>query len=52
MQIIFISTDKNECVLSTHDCHMNATCENTDGSYKCHCAKGFSATETSCIGKY
>ena len=33
--------DIDECVLQIHDCHENATCENTAGSYNCKCNQGF-----------
>lgn len=32
--------DVDECGLGLHDCHENATCTNTDGSFSCHCKKG------------
>ena len=33
--------DVNECELQTHNCHKNADCINTIGSYTCKCRKGF-----------
>lgn len=33
--------DINECVEGTHDCHSNAKCQNTEGSYFCSCKPGF-----------
>lgn len=32
--------DVDECWLGLHDCHEQAICTNTDGSYSCHCKKG------------
>eukprot|EP00899_Mesostigma_viride_P017914 jgi/Mesvir1/26123/Mv06839-RA.2 len=29
--------DVDECAMGEHTCHASATCENTDGSYECHC---------------
>ena len=29
--------DEDECLLEKFDCHANATCHNTDGSYHCNC---------------
>ncbi|XP_063223363.1 multiple epidermal growth factor-like domains protein 8 [Bacillus rossius redtenbacheri] len=34
--------DVDECDLGLHDCHPNATCTNTRGSYRCQCNRGFS----------
>lgn len=33
--------DVDECGLGLHDCHSQATCTNTDGSFSCHCKKGY-----------
>ncbi|ENN77377.1 hypothetical protein YQE_06202, partial [Dendroctonus ponderosae] len=33
--------DVDECGLGLHDCHPQAECTNTDGSFSCHCRKGF-----------
>ena len=33
--------DLDECELGFHDCHPQATCKNTFGSYECHCQDGF-----------
>lgn len=32
--------DVDECGLGLHDCHPQAECTNTDGSFSCHCKKG------------
>ena len=31
--------DIDECHLGLHDCHMDADCLNTDGSFECKCKK-------------
>ncbi|XP_053372974.1 uncharacterized protein LOC123561094 [Mercenaria mercenaria] len=36
--------NKNECTLNTFTCPQNASCEDTQGSYKCNCDTGFSKT--------
>lgn len=33
--------DVDECGLGLHDCHREAKCTNTHGSYNCHCRRGF-----------
>ncbi|EDW76175.2 uncharacterized protein Dwil_GK15317 [Drosophila willistoni] len=33
--------DVDECGLGLHDCHKEAKCTNTQGSYNCHCRRGF-----------
>ena len=38
---ILIVTDINECTTDTHGCNNGATCLNTDGSYTCTCAMGW-----------
>ena len=43
--------DLHECNLVTHDCHDNATCNNTDGSYVCECDVGYTGDGFNCTGK-
>ena len=45
-------SDNNECTLGTHNCHSNATCANTEGSFTCSCNRGFTGNGTTCSGKY
>ncbi|EDW52069.1 GM16709 [Drosophila sechellia] len=33
--------DVDECGLGLHDCHKEAKCTNTQGSYNCHCRRGY-----------
>lgn len=33
--------DVDECGLNLHDCHKEAICTNTHGSYSCKCVRGF-----------
>ena len=42
--------DINECTNTTHDCDVNARCNNTIGSYTCECNQGFNGTGTNCTG--
>ena len=42
--------DLNECADdSTNDCHAQATCSNTIGSYTCACKTGFVGNGTNCV---
>ena len=45
------STDINECKQGGHNCDMNATCDNTVGSFECRCNDGFTGNGTHCDGK-
>ena len=50
--LISYSVDFNECVNdSTNNCHINATCLNTEGSFQCQCLEGFSGNGVNCTGK-
>lgn len=49
--VIFFS-DIDECYLNNTGCHVNATCINTDGSFKCLCKDGFDGNGTTCHGMY
>lgn len=40
----------NECLEDLHECHDNASCANTAGSYVCTCSAGYSGNGTSCEG--
>ena len=42
----------DECKETTDGCHINATCDNTIGSYTCECATGLTGNGTTCYGKY
>ena len=50
--IIFtVFPDDNECLLNTHNCHINATCENTNGSFTCVCDPPLTGNGVMCSGK-
>ena len=40
--------DSNECTTNVHNCDPNALCNNTDGSYTCTCAPGYTGNGTAC----
>ena len=43
-------SDNNECTLGTNNCHNNATCTNTDGSFTCACNTGYTGNGVTCTG--
>ena len=45
-------TDVDECTQATDDCHLNATCDNTIGSYTCECVAGLTGNGMACDGMY
>ena len=44
-------SDNNECTLGTNNCHANAACTNTDGSFTCSCNAGYSGNGVTCTGR-
>ncbi|XP_066299172.1 uncharacterized protein [Branchiostoma lanceolatum] len=40
--------DVNECDTNADNCHIYATCSNTDGSFNCSCNPGYQGNGTSC----
>ena len=42
----------NECVEATHDCHANATCNDTAFSFACVCNPGFEGNGVTCNSKF
>ena len=47
MSTKLLFADVNECDMATHDCDMNAYCNNTIGSYNCTCNEGYSGEGSS-----
>ena len=48
----WLSIDINECKEGLDGCHVNAICNNTEGSYNCTCKPGFIGDgQNSCRGK-
>ena len=45
------STDINECTNGRAECHDNASCTNTDGSYECTCDTGFTGDGFNCTSE-
>jgi hypothetical protein len=44
-------TDKDECTSNVDNCHADALCTNTKGSYNCTCHLGYQGDGVTCIGK-
>ena len=42
----------DECADKTHDCDINADCNNTLGSYECSCKDGYHGNGTNCSGYF
>ncbi|XP_033095614.1 mucin-like protein [Anneissia japonica] len=42
------ATDIDECAMGTDECHVSASCENTNGSYNCMCNKGYYGNGINC----
>ena len=46
------ASDVNECTLNLHNCHEQATCANTLGSYSCACNSGWTGNGLTCEGNW
>ena len=49
--VAFLLTDIDECAANSHDCHLSATCTNTDGSFACACNEGYTGDGRKCSGE-
>ena len=47
--ITFSVLDMDECKESQDNCHSDADCTNTVGSYKCQCKKGYLGDGFTCV---
>ena len=47
----FSTTDIDECTEGIDNCHQQAMCQNTDGSFNCYCNNGWTGNGTHCTGK-
>lgn len=51
LYIIYIYSDINECATGSNNCHEDATCTDTKGSFNCTCNDGLIGDGVSCIGQ-
>ena len=47
---ILYCADTDECATQTDNCHVNAECTNTDGSFVCTCIVGYDGDGETCTG--
>ena len=48
--LLIFNADINECVDNIHNCHTDAICNNTNGSFYCTCHNGYSGNGVNCSG--
>ena len=49
--VLFGVLEINECLEGTHNCDVNARCDNVDGSFTCECNAGYGGNGRICSGK-
>lgn len=48
---VYFYSDIDECREQIFSCHVDAVCNNTNGSYICTCKAGYSGDGHNCAGK-
>ena len=52
IHLVISNSDLDECDSEgLNDCHPEADCTNTEGSYNCDCRQGYNGTGIMCTGK-
>ena len=44
-------SDMDECASGLHNCNVDATCDNTAGSFDCKCNTGYTGNGMNCTGR-
>ena len=52
IRVYSFSTDIEECQTETDNCHNDANCTNTKGSFYCTCHTGYSGDGVTCVGTW
>ena len=47
----FLYADINECMTGSDNCHTNAQCTDTEGSFTCSCNAGYTGDGVTCTSK-
>ena len=50
VEVVFLCLDVDECIQNQHNCHKEARCKNTFGSYVCECNMYHTGNGTFCTG--
>ena len=49
--VVLVFVDVDECSTGTDNCHAQATCSNTPGSFTCTCSNGYEGNGRVCSRK-
>ena len=49
--VIYFNADIDECESEEDNCHENANCANTEGSFTCSCNSGYTGDGVNCTSK-
>ena len=52
MDDVLYLIDIDECERDTHNCNVNASCADTEGSFMCACNQGYMGDGVNCAGRY
>lgn len=49
---IYCCLDVDECMIGSDNCHRDAKCTNTEGSWECSCNQGLTGDGVDCTGMF